>query len=575
MVHNLHFELKLAWQRTTHALTPSTAPFQAPTMTSPPEKRLRCQANSRENDQKQGQPFTEPHSLSSDKPGATKQHQAHIDDEEPEKQQRAGLRTFADVAQLGQGGQRVALSDLSFNIDVLPCISPNSRARAAAATGGVSTLFSPASAAFCWLFVARRQQPVAGNPYPHRFEPTSIPAGPTQSDVPALVHQQQQQLENLAEPPMDWSLKTVLRLSSTGPLSVCEEVASASGSDQAEAMLAFVSRSGLAELTQPQAMLAALMSFQYPLDPRPPVTQWAGAGPGAPGGGSGGSSKLSTSGSFSAAAEAKEATGGEQRRRRQEWQSAFSSLYGAFRNGHCAAFYCVSPEGSKQPFVALFAAAGVGGHRRIHALLTRSTPGLRTRLREGLGLHFREPLQRQGGADGGTSSLLCFEGAQRVHGLFDFLLDEGLRMHGAAADVPLLLAPTAFAYAAVVAARLDSLPRSQAGRHRVEVRGCPLLPGWVVDRVVGVLARVQQSGFAMGAEVHPLCLAINWCERAREEDSEAACKGHRDAGLMDPQAQRRGCMSAGEAARWADRGLGALREVQCGECGRFAVIVAR
>jgi hypothetical protein len=53
----------------------------------------------------------------------------------------------------------------------------------------------------------------------------------------------------------------------------------------------------------------------------------------------------------------------------------------------------------------------------------------------------------------GSQSLLVFEGAERVHGLFDFLLNDAPAAHGDACDVPLLLAPVQFAGASLRALR--------------------------------------------------------------------------------------------------------------------------
>lgn len=55
-------------------------------------------------------------------------------------------------------------------------------------------------------------------------------------------------------------------------------------------------------------------------------------------------------------------------------------------------------QGSKRPFVAFFGAAGVGGRPRLHALLTRTTAGLRSLMATSLGLGFALPLLPQGGA---------------------------------------------------------------------------------------------------------------------------------------------------------------------------------
>ncbi len=50
------------------------------------------------------------------------------------------------------------------------------------------------------------------------------------------------------------------------------------------------------------------------------------------------------------------------------------------------------PQGTKKPCAVLFGAAGVGGRPRIHALLTRSTAGLRALLSGGHSLGFAAPL---------------------------------------------------------------------------------------------------------------------------------------------------------------------------------------
>ena len=51
----------------------------------------------------------------------------------------------------------------------------------------------------------------------------------------------------------------------------------------------------------------------------------------------------------------------------------------------------------------------------------------------------------------GSQSLLVFEGALRVHGLFDFLLNESFRTHGDECDVPTLLAPPQLAHDSMTA----------------------------------------------------------------------------------------------------------------------------
>jgi hypothetical protein len=221
-------------------------------------------------------------------------------------------------------------------------------------------------------------------------------------------------------------------------------------------------------------------------------------------------------------------------------------------------------QGSKKPFAAFFGAAGIGGRPRLHALLTRSTSGLRALLAGGhalgydspllpseaerrameldqvgrgrclLGLCLRgAPLADRPPPDGrracspnpprdtrlppqaavpmdGSQSLLVFEGGLRVHGLFDFLLNESFRSHGDECDVPLLLAPAQFAHASLQAAAPRALGPSDArdpgrAQHRLELRGAALTP-WVLDRLGAVLAVTQVGGQLAAAAVHAVWL---------------------------------------------------------------------
>lgn len=52
----------------------------------------------------------------------------------------------------------------------------------------------------------------------------------------------------------------------------------------------------------------------------------------------------------------------------------------------------VCVQGTKKPFAVFFGAAGVSGRPRLHALLTRSTSGLRALMTGGLALGFEAPL---------------------------------------------------------------------------------------------------------------------------------------------------------------------------------------
>ena len=175
--------------------------------------------------------------------------------------------------------------------------------------------------------------------------------------------------------PVDWSLKTTVRLSSATPFAVCEEAAAAPARDVVEAQRCFAACSATSMLSLRQQLLAALLTYQFPHDTLGPHQQQQ------PGGGR------------------PRGLGGPtpaQLLRRQAWQASFCSLYDAFRTGRCDAFYCVSPEGSRRPFVAFFGAAGVGGRPRVHAILTRTTAGLRMLLEGSLGLGLATPLMPGG-----------------------------------------------------------------------------------------------------------------------------------------------------------------------------------
>ena len=211
----------------------------------------------------------------------------------------------------------------------------------------------------------------------------------------------------------------------------------------------------------------------------------------------------------------------------------------------------------------------------------------------------------------GSQSMLAFEGALRVHGLFDFLLNESFRSHGDECDVPTLLAPAQFAHAAMRAHPAKVLGASDArdpGRalHRLELRSSAL-PPWVVDRLAALLAITQDGCFSMACDTHPLTLAINWCPPASSSSSSggtnaAAAEGgggkrsgrrpalsgfgsvisggtaagqqqlHQQQ-LTDYESRQRGCLDSEEAGRWraAVPGLSCnvLREMRC-EGGMFS-----
>ncbi|KAL4447618.1 hypothetical protein ABPG75_004837 [Micractinium tetrahymenae] len=435
------------------------------------------------------------------------------------------------------------------------------------------------------LAAHRQSRHVLGDLLPgSNWLPDALPLHPDSSNHPSAAVAGaggDRQLPASSSALLDWSLKTTVRFSSPTPFAIAEEAAFLpAGAVLAAQRACATCDAGL--LSMQQRFLAALHSWQFPQNP--------GSGPG--GGGAGAAARL-------------RAPPPEVLARRRDWQAAFCSLYDALRSGACDAFYYLSPEGSKKPFAAFFGAAGVGGRPRLHALLTRSTAGLRALLSGGQGVGFAAPLlpadaDRRIELDqsavplDGSQSLLVFEGALRVHGLFDLLVNESFRSHGDECDVPTLLAPAQFAHASLTAVQPKVLGVSDArdpgrAQHRLELRGAAL-PPWVLDRLAAILAVTQDGNFAMACDTHPLTLALNWCPSSScgEAAADAGTAGGRRSSrrqplgvqaagpvarqLSDFEARQRGCWDGDEAARWraAVPGLSCnvVRELHC-EDGLF------
>eukprot|EP00891_Asterochloris_glomerata_P009948 jgi/Astpho2/9948/Aster-x1619 len=302
------------------------------------------------------------------------------------------------------------------------------------------------------------------------------------------------QLDGLAEAPIDWSLKTSLRFSSPAPFRCVEQAGRSRTGTVCSATRSFCGAQ--AECLQQERIHHALLTWQHPeaaLE-RNVVALLQGG----------------KSGSLLAD-------------RRAAWQEAFRGLFYALRNHMCDAFYLETPPGATacKPFAVLFQAAGVAGQPRLQAALSRSTAGLRTSMREGHGLSFsmpaarvtpQEPQQDElapdeaelvnvqastalAGVDNTAKSLLLFDGAAEVQGLFDFLLNEATRICGSDCDVPQLLAPVAFPGACLKQHSVRMLPPpsevGKVGQHRLEVRG--LLPPWVVTRLVSAIAAAHDQ----------------------------------------------------------------------------------
>ncbi|KAK9844097.1 hypothetical protein WJX81_004408 [Elliptochloris bilobata] len=411
-----------------------------------------------------------------------------------------------------------------------------------------------------------------------------LPSGSAPAPAPALAPGQalgppRAQLRIMqcgARLPLDLSLKTGARFFSQLPFAVAEAARCAPSRTASGALQAFASgdadsgdkgTSALERPTQPVArLLAALLSWRHPAAPLPPpaVAAWAASAP------------------CTAILEERQAV----------WRQAFRSLLLQQRAGTCEAFYVLSPEGAKRPYVAFFGAAGVGGRLRAHAWLSRSSHGLRQRLAVPPNcLVFSLPLAgaasgdladarveaelhdmgQAGGPSGGAGvdgtprSLLAFEGAAAVAGLGDWLFNEAPVGEGAGAgaegcDVPTLLAPVPFEHAALHRLTPQLLPPVDVaagttcayGRHRMQLKGA--LPPWVLDRLFAVLADSQDGQFQATLSTNPLTGAFNV---APPEDEGARAPAHAPAAE-----QKRWRTPAAELA-----GL-CVRELIC-QAGRF------
>lgn len=117
--------------------------------------------------------------------------------------------------------------------------------------------------------------------------------------------------------PVDWSLKTTVRFSSTTPFAIATEAGRLPAGAMVAAQRAFSAcdAGAHAPLTMQQRFLAALHSWQCPADPWRQPARFS-------------SRELEP----------------QVLQRRANWQASFASLYDALRSGACDAFYYLSPE---------------------------------------------------------------------------------------------------------------------------------------------------------------------------------------------------------------------------------------
>ncbi|KAL3131764.1 hypothetical protein ABBQ38_007483 [Trebouxia sp. C0009 RCD-2024] len=323
-------------------------------------------------------------------------------------------------------------------------------------------------------------------------------------------------LPSSSNPPLDWSIKTAVRFSSAQPFAIAEEALTVSASTACSAVRAFAACEEDGMQVLQERYQAASMSWQHPETSYLPTT-------------------------LSALQAAKSSPDDLIAQRHAAWQQAFRGLYYALRHRQCDAFYLATPQGvhpHKQNMV-LFGAPGIAGRPSLHAIVSRSTLGLRTAMQQQYHLTFTMPLaptpkkkqqeddpqlpddlavlQTRGGVtgregDNSRESLLYFEGPLEVQGLFEYLFNERRKLCGEDCDVPLLMAPVPFPAACLKQLHLKVLGASESARgktvqHKLEMKGS--IPPWVLDRLTGVLKDAHPAKFQMVAETAPLSGSFN------------------------------------------------------------------
>ena len=239
-------------------------------------------------------------------------------------------------------------------------------------------------------------------------------------------------------------------------------------------------------------------------------------------------------------------------KRHEAWAAALRSLYKQQRSGSCAAFYVVL-DGC----VALFGAPRTAGRAAPWALVSRSSYVLRRRMAQ-YGLQFDTPLgsaddagaaaadvaelaelaasrpgrsrmaqvrgELESAADNTAASLLRFEGAGRVHALFNFLHEGLAAPPDSARDVPLLLAPLSFAHASLrplelvlqrsrrLGAAADARSAEAGGPDGAIVYSASLsgmLPPWCVARLCAVFGEACAGEFEVSFDTLPSSATLN------------------------------------------------------------------
>ncbi|XP_028968088.1 protein downstream neighbor of son homolog [Galendromus occidentalis] len=231
----------------------------------------------------------------------------------------------------------------------------------------------------------------------------------------------------------------------------------------------------------------------------------------------------------------------------QDFRQSFKSLYQLLKARQCAFFYLCGPE-----FTVLFRAAGVCAFTEIHALISPTTKGFRSSLKE-KGIDFQMPFRRddrpdseeqespddtkddedffeslglaQDGfpaivahkvrkafdTDSGQASCVVVLG-NGAQALFNHLLNTDLSIGvGSQAGIPpTLLSPVAFHGASLRSQKIRQTwfrdPETQIRHHAIEIVG-PIMPN-AVDSLCELLSQSQED-FTLLATPTPGCTAFS------------------------------------------------------------------
>ncbi|XP_013602178.1 PREDICTED: protein downstream neighbor of Son-like [Brassica oleracea var. oleracea] len=324
------------------------------------------------------------------------------------------------------------------------------------------------------------------------------------------------------EIPLDFSMKTYVRLVSSSPLNWLHRSIMGStynGMPQLNSLSCNVvnqdnsSGSGSAVVSQVLNSMS-LHSWVYPQSTLPPCII----------------SALLTSGPD-------RGEGDFLQKRRLAWEDAFRSLYFMFRKNLCKIFYVCTSQ-----FVAMFTGSCESGgvKRKCNAYITQSTRRLRAMLKD-LDICYTMPLCKTkidettvedlaelseienhnlgqarrlrsvSNIDNTPESFLAFEGNESVHGVYDLLLNYRSSLGFLlTSDVPVLYSPVPFQNAAVSSPEIkctEMVKTDDTSCCLVEVKG-EYLPPWIISNICANVGANGQN-FEASFVTEPTSVSLN------------------------------------------------------------------